>query len=67
MELRMVDLEMRFMEQQKTIEELDATVCQQAVIIDTLQREMELIKELCRSFTPSINRTADEEEPPPHY
>lgn len=67
MEQRLTELEMRFMEQQNTIEELDTTVCRQSMIIDRLQREIELLKELCRSFTPSINRTQEEEDPPPHY
>jgi len=67
MEERITELEMRFMQQQNTLEELDATVCHQANIIDRLQREVETLKDLCRSFAPSINRTADEEEPPPHY
>lgn len=67
MERRITDLEMRFMQQQNILEDLDATVCQQALTIDRLQRELALIKDLCRTFTPSINRTPDEEEPPPHY
>lgn len=67
MEQRIIDLEIRFMEQQNTIDELDATVCRQAHSIDLLQRELAQLKEIFRSFPPSINRTADEEEPPPHY
>ena len=64
---RLTELEMKFMQQQNTLEELDAVLCHQAAVIDRLQREVETLKELCRSFVPSINRTAAEEEPPPHY
>ena len=67
MEERITELELRFMHQEKTIGELNETVCRQEVAIARLERELGRIQEQFSSMSPSINRTADEEEPPPHY
>ncbi len=67
MEDRITGLEIRFMDQQNTIEELNSIVTRQELVIERLERDVALLAELCRTLSPSINRTADEEEPPPHY
>lgn len=67
MEERITELELRFMHQENTITELNETVCRQEVAIARLERELGLLREQFSSLSPSINRTADEEEPPPHY
>lgn len=67
MEERITELELRFMHQENTINELNETVCRQEVAIARLERELGRMREQFSLLTPSINRTAGEEEPPPHY
>jgi SlyX protein len=67
MEERITELELRFMHQEKTINDLNETVCRQELAIARLERELGRMQEQFSSLSPSINRTADEEEPPPHY
>jgi SlyX protein len=67
MEERITELELRFMHQEQTINELNETVCRQELAIARLERELGGIREQFLTLSPSINRTADEEDPPPHY
>ncbi|MBL0224100.1 MAG: SlyX family protein [Geobacteraceae bacterium] len=67
MEERITELELRFMHQEQTINELNETVCRQERAIALLERELGRMREQFMMISPSINRTADEEEPPPHY
>jgi SlyX protein len=67
MEERITELELRFMHQEQTINDLNETVCRQELAIERLERELGRIREQFMTMSPSINRTADEEEPPPHY
>jgi SlyX protein len=67
MEERITELELRFMHQEKTINELNETVCRQELAIARLERELGRMREQVQTLSPSINRTAAEEEPPPHY
>ena len=67
MEDRITELELRFMHQEQTINELNETVCRQELAIARLERELVGMREQFLTMSPSINRTADEEEPPPHY
>ena len=67
MEERITELELRYMQQEKTISDLNETVCRQELAIVRLERELDRMREQVLTMSPSINRTADEEEPPPHY
>ena len=67
MEERITELELRFMHQEKTINELNETVCRQDLAIARLERELGRMREQLVTLSPSINRTSDEEDPPPHY
>jgi SlyX protein len=67
MKERITELELRFMQQEHTIQELNDTVCRQELAIGRLEREQSLIREQLRLLAPSINCSAEEEEPPPHY
>lgn len=67
MEERITELELRFMHQEQTLHDLNETVCRQELSIERLERELGRIREQFQTMAPSINRTADEEEPPPHY
>ena len=67
MEERITELELRFMHQEQTINDLNETVCRQELAIERLERELGRMREQFLTLSPSINRTPDEEEPPPHY
>jgi len=67
MKARITELELRFMQQEHTIQELNDAVYRQERIIERLEREQSLIREQLRLLAPSINRGVEEEEPPPHY
>lgn len=67
MKERIIELEVRFMQQERTIQELNDAVYRQEITIERLAREQGLIREQLNLIAPSINRDADEEEPPPHY
>ena len=67
MELRIVDLEMRFMHQESTLQELNDVVISQQKQIDELSREVDLLKKQIKAWSPSLIRDPSEETPPPHY
>ncbi len=67
MEERITELELRFMQQERTIQELNETVCRQEQIISRLERQVHLLSEQFREFDPAAIRGLDEEERPPHY
>jgi uncharacterized coiled-coil protein SlyX len=67
MEERITEMELRFMHQEKIINDLNETVCRQELSIARLERELGRMREQFLTLSPSINRTPDEEEPPPHY
>lgn len=67
MEERITELELRFMHQEKIVNDLNDTVYRQELAIVRLERELGRMREQFMTMSPSINRTADEEEPPPHY
>jgi SlyX protein len=61
------DLEIRFMHQERTIQELNDIVCRQELAIERLERDMRTLREQVKLLLPSLSRTAEEEEAPPHY
>ncbi len=67
MESRIVDLEMRFMQQDSTIQELNEVLISQQKQIEELSREVDLLKKQIRASSPSLIRDPSEETPPPHY
>ncbi len=67
MDERLTDLELRYMQQERTINELNETVCRQELSIARLERELGQIREQFLTLSPSLNRTSDEDELPPHY
>lgn len=64
---RLTDLEIRFMHQERTIQELNEIVCRQELSIERLERDLRAMQEQVKEALPSLNRTEDEEDPPPHY
>jgi uncharacterized coiled-coil protein SlyX len=67
MEERINELEMRYMQQEVTIQELNDIVCRQELAIESIKREMATLKEQFMAMSPSVSRDPDQEEPPPHY
>jgi len=67
MEERINELEMHYMQQEVTIQELNEIVCRQELILDQLRRDFAALKEQFLVMSPSVSRDADQEEPPPHY
>jgi uncharacterized coiled-coil protein SlyX len=67
MEERITELEIRFMHQEQTINELNEIVCRQELALERLEREMSVMREQLKTAASSINRSPEDEEPPPHY
>lgn len=67
MEERVTELEMRFMHQERVIQDLNDTVYRQEQIIARLEQALTVLGEQVRSTLPSGVRGPDEEERPPHY
>ena len=67
MDRRITDLEIRFMHQERTIQELNDIVCRQELAIERLERDMRAMQEQVKLLLPSLTRSAEEEEAPPHY
>jgi uncharacterized coiled-coil protein SlyX len=66
-EERLTDIEMRYMLQERTIQELSDTVYQQEQELARLALEVRQLREQLLIVQPSITRDPDDEEPPPHY
>jgi SlyX protein len=67
MENRINELEIRYMQQEVTIQELNEIVCRQELILDQLRRDLAALKEQFLVMSPSASRDSSQEEPPPHY
>ncbi|MFZ2950701.1 MAG: SlyX family protein [Desulfuromonadaceae bacterium] len=67
MEERINELEMRYMQQEHTILELNEIVCRQELTLEQLRRDLTTLKEQLMALSPSVSRDPDQEEPPPHY
>lgn len=67
MEERIDELEMRYMQQEHTIQELNEIVCRQELTLEQLRRDLTTLKEQLMAMSPSVSRESDQEEPPPHY
>jgi SlyX protein len=67
LEERITELELRFMHQEQTIQELNETVYRQEQVIGRLEREFSLISEQLSMSAASSGSEPDGEERPPHY
>ncbi|MGB9080305.1 MAG: SlyX family protein [Desulfuromonadaceae bacterium] len=67
MEDRINELEMRYMQQEHTILELNEIVCRQELSLEQLRRDITTLKEQLMAMSPSVSRDSGQEEPPPHY
>lgn len=66
MQERIDELELRYMHQEKTLQELNEIVSRQELAIDFLKREINALKEQTLLMEPSRMTDADQEKPP-HY
>lgn len=67
MEKRLNELEIRYMQQEETIQELNEIICRQELLLEQLRRDFATLKEQFMVMSPSVSRDSDQEEPPPHY
>jgi SlyX protein len=67
MNQRITELELRYMQHENTIQELNETVCRQEQSIMRLERELLLLREQLAMLAPSAQGVVDLEETPPHY
>jgi SlyX protein len=67
MKERLTELEVRFMQQEHTIQELNEAVYRQEQAIMKLEREFALLNNQLRVIASSLQGGTDEEERPPHY
>lgn len=65
MEERINELELRYMHQEKAIQELSEIVSRQELLLEQLRREIIAIKELSLEAPPMVRDA--EQEKPPHY
>ncbi len=65
MEERIDELELRYMHQEKAIQELSEIVSRQELLLEQLRREIIVIKEQSLEL-PTMVRDAEQEKPP-HY
>ncbi|CAA6803443.1 MAG: SlyX protein [uncultured Thiotrichaceae bacterium] len=67
METRIAELEIKFMEQEATLESLSEQVYLQQQEITHLTRHIEVMKDRLKSMAQSPIASMAEETPPPHY
>ncbi|GAM08504.1 hypothetical protein OR1_00776 [Geobacter sp. OR-1] len=67
MEERIIELETRYMHQEKTISELSEIVYRQELTIKRLETDIAMLRDQLSIALPALTRLPDEEEPPPHY
>ena len=67
MEQRMAELEIKFMEQEHTLESLSEQVYLQQKEIAHLTQNIEVMKDRLKAMAQSPLASATEETPPPHY
>lgn len=67
MEERINELELRYMQQEHTIQELNDIVCHQELVLEQLRRDFATLKEQFLVMSPSASGDSSQEEPPPHY
>lgn len=66
-EERVTELEMRFMQQERIIQDLNDTVYRQEQVIGRIEQAVAMLGEQFRSMLPSSIQEPDNDERPPHY
>jgi SlyX protein len=67
MDERLIELEIRYMHQEKIINDLSEMVYRQELSMERLARDINMLKEQLSIALPSLSRASEDEEPPPHY
>jgi uncharacterized coiled-coil protein SlyX len=66
-EERLTDIEMRYMVQERTIQELSDTVYRQELELARLAMEVGQLRDQLLIVQPSMVKGPEDEEPPPHW
>ena len=64
---RLTDLEMRYMLQERTIQDLSDTMYRQEQELARLALEVRQLREQLLIVQPSLVKSPEDEEPPPHW
>lgn len=67
LEARITELETRYTLQQDTLEQLSDVVWRQQQTIETLMKRIEALEARLRTVTESMEESAIDDGPPPHY
>lgn len=67
MDQRLTELEIRYMQQERTLQELCDTVYRQELAIERLRREMQQLRDQLGEMNRGGLSDPGEEPPPPHY
>lgn len=67
METRLTELEIRYMQQERTVQELSDAVYRQERAIERLRRELEQLRDQVGEMNRGGTSDPGEEPPPPHY
>lgn len=67
LEARITELETRYTLQQDTLEQLSDVVWRQQQTIETLMKRIEALEARLRTITESMEESAIDDGPPPHY
>jgi SlyX protein len=66
-ERRIDDLELRYMQLERTVEELSGVVAAQARTMDSLVRELQQVTQRLRATSDGQPQVGPSDERPPHY
>ncbi len=64
---RITNIEIQLMHHENTIQQLNDVVTRQQMDIEKLQKQILQMTEHVQRMVPSMMRSPEEEEPPPHY
>ncbi len=67
MQERLIELETRLAFQEETLEQLNRIIVRQQTTLDSLQREIDLLKKRLAELQPLPLADPKQEPPPPHY
>ena len=67
MDERLTNLEVTVTHLERTVQELNEVVISQQQSIDRLEKELRVLREQMLAVEPSLVKSPEDEEPPPHF